>query len=123
MRNWINNKREVFKTKISVKSNKGILVLKNVYSNISVTYVLSFLKKYGNIKRSFFFQHKVGQLFNRNGKYSSITGIIEFTKKIYAKRCSVLIKHILNQTLTYVPFEEVFYLKQTNWKKLVEFLT
>jgi hypothetical protein len=123
MGNWIKTKKEVLKLKNSDKSKKGVLVLKNLYSNISATYVLSFLKRYGNIKRSFFFQHKIRKLFNWNGKHSSITGIIEFTKKINAKRCSVLIKHILDQTLTDIPFEEVFYLKQTNWKKLVEFLT
>jgi hypothetical protein len=123
MGNSINAKKEVRKTNNSDNPKKGILVLKNVYSNTSATYVLSFLKRYGNIKRSFFFKNKIGKLFNWNGKHSSITGIIEFTKKINAKRCSVLIKHILNQTLTDIPFEEIFYLKQTNWKKLVEFLT
>ena len=61
MGNWIKTKKEVLKLKNSDKSKKGVLVLKNLYSNISATYVLSFLKRYGNIKRSFFFQHKIIQ--------------------------------------------------------------
>lgn len=86
MGNCTNLKKEVLKTKNSGKSKKGIIVLKNVCSNISVSYVQSFLKRYGNIKRSFFFQHKVRELFNRDCKHSSITGIIEFTKKNKRKK-------------------------------------
>jgi len=57
MGNCTNLKKEVLKTKNSGKSKKGIIVLKNVCSNISVSYVQSFLKRYGNIKRSFFFSN------------------------------------------------------------------
>ena len=122
MENRKNLKKKVIGQKISNRSEKGVLLVTKVFPNTPVTYVLSFLKRYGHIQRSFFFPQKVEGFFNQKTKYQCISGIVEFTKKINAKRCSILVKENLNQHLINIPFEKAFYLKRTDWKNLVKFL-
>ena len=122
MENEKNPEKKILGKKISTKSETGIILLTKVFPGTPVTFILSFLKRYGDIHRSFFFPQKLEGIFNRKSKHPNITGIVEFTEKINAKRCSILVKPNLNQNLIIIPFEKALYLKKTNWKKLVSLL-
>lgn len=111
------NQERILKT-----GRSGILFLEGVSSDIGVSKITVFLKRYGDIKRIFFFNssRSFGTFQKKVNLY--VVGIVEFTKKINAKRVPLLIKIPIHQSGTEIPFEKAFYLKRTNWKKLVEFL-
>ena len=104
--------------KKSEKHKKGILFLNNIFPSTNVPFLLRFLKKFGKIKRSFFFYTSMS-VCEKNQRVVSC--IIEFTKKSNAKRVSVLIgqnRHLFNQNL---PVKECFYLKNTCWNNISDF--
>jgi len=63
MKNGENLKKKILGEKNSNRSEKGILLLTKVFPTTPVTYVLSFLKRYGHIQRSFFFSTKSGRIY------------------------------------------------------------
>jgi hypothetical protein len=122
MKNGYTGRKKNSKEKNLKIHRPGILFLEGISPNIGVSGITVFLKRFGDIKRIFFFNssrsfsivHKKGSKF--------ISGIIEFTKKMDAKRIPLIIKSTNYKSCMKAPFNKAFYLKQTNWKKLVEIL-
>jgi hypothetical protein len=112
----------MIKKKNIKKIKSGILFLKNIPPSVCVTRVLNFLKNFGEIKRTFFFNSSCFEEINYKNIHPYYACIVEFTKKTDAKRASVLSAFFSFKSFFEVPFQKAFYLKKTYWDKLVGFL-
>lgn len=96
----------------------GIIILKNVFPFTTICQILKFLRKYGNIKKTFFFNCKNIPFSLRHKGRAGILGMVEFTKKSTAKRFTILSQTNKSKAFIKKPFEEAFYLKKSEWNIL-----
>jgi len=101
------------------EGRKGILFIKNIRSKIQPVKIKNFLKKFGKINRTFFFNTKNTEYLPSKKLPGNLAGIIEFAKKIEAKRFLTLMNSSEDQFLKELPFKKAFYLKDTRWFTLV----
>jgi hypothetical protein len=112
----------MIKKKYKKKNRSGILLLKNIHPSAGVIRVINFLKNFGEIKRTFFFNSSCFGEINSKPIRPYFACIVEFTKKTDAKRASILTEFFSCRSFLDVPFQKAFYLKKTYWDKLVGFL-
>jgi len=98
----------------------GIIILKNVFPFTPICQILRFLRKYGNIKKTFFFNCKnIPFSLEQKGRVC-ILCMVEFTKKSTAKRFTILSQSNKGKVFMKKPFEEAFYLKKSEWNILAD---
>jgi hypothetical protein len=112
----------MIKKKNIKKIRSGILFLKNIHPSVCVIRVINFLKNFGEIKRTFFFNSSYFGEINSKHIRPYFACIVEFTKKTDAKRASILSEFFSCRSFLDVPFQKAFYLKKTYWDKLAGFL-
>jgi len=101
------------------ESRMGILFIQNIHSKITPVKIKNFLRKFGKINRTFFFNTKNPEYLPSKKLSANLAGMIEFTKKIEAKRFLTLLKSSEDHFLKEIPFKKAFYLKRSNWSTLV----
>jgi len=100
----------------------GVLFLKNILPNTNVSKLLNYLKKFGEIKRTFFCNNCNLEYCYDKKKHTTIVGFVEYNRKINAKRASILMSNLLYNRQTKLLFEKALYLKRTEWKEITTFL-
>jgi len=104
--------------KIKIRK-EGIVYIQNISPRCTTIKIINYLKKFGKIKRTFFFNISNPEILSMKKLRTNFAGLIEFTKKINAKRLSVLITFFKFQSNLNIPFKNIFYLKHTKWETLV----
>jgi RNA recognition motif-containing protein len=120
--NTIAKKRTPSLVEKMVKVKKtGVLFLKNILPNTNVSKLLNYLKKFGDIKRTFFCNnHNLESCYDKK-KHTKIVGFVEYNRKISAKRASILMSNLLYNRQTKLLFRKALYLKSTDWKEITTF--
>jgi len=111
-------KRKIFPKFDLKEGKKGIIFVKDIFPFTTISSLLNFFRNFGKLKRIFFLKKEKQPLSNKKKGRLTIMCFVEFLKKISAKRLSVVFRSLMD-----LPFKEVFYLKNTNWYKLIRFLT
>jgi hypothetical protein len=111
-------KRKIFPKFDLKEEKKGIIFVKDIFPYTTISSLLNFFRNFGKLKRIFFLKKEKQPLSNKKKGRLTIMCFVEFLKKISAKRLSVVFRSLMD-----LPFKEVFYLKNTNWYKLIRFLT
>jgi len=105
------NNRDIGKKNFK-ENKKGIILIKNIFPNTTISSLITLFKKFGKVKRIFFSKSIELSCSIKKNEYLGIICLVEFVKKINAKRLVVIIKLFIYQSLGQLPFQDIFYLKK-----------